>query len=95
MIIYCLHIGMEFYRVRKRMRMKRLIFIVVAGICLSACGDDIPADAGKSGQGSMPADTTVQRVNQGAIGTDLGGSTRKPDSSQGPATTPTQDSARQ
>ena len=70
--------------------MKKLLFVFVTGICLTACGDDRPSDAGRVGQGSMPADSTILRVNQGALGTDLGGSTKKTDTSRhtAPATAP-------
>ena len=62
--------------------MKKLLFVFVAGFSLTACGDDIPRDAGNVGQGSMPADPTVKRVNQGSIGTDLGGNPKGVDTSR-------------
>jgi hypothetical protein len=76
------NVGMEFYQVRERKRMKKLFIVLLAGVFLTACGDDFPEDAGRAGQGSMPVDSTVIRVNQGALGTDMGGSIKKPDSSR-------------
>ena len=67
--------------------MKNLFIVLMTGVCLTACGDDFPEDAGRPGQGSMPVDSTVIRVNQGAIGTDMGGSTKKLDTSRRTITT--------
>ena len=73
---------MDFYPIQKMMSMKKVLFVFTAGFFLTACGDDIPEDAGRVGQGSMPADSTILRVNQGALGTDLGGSPKKPDTAR-------------
>ena len=67
--------------------MKQLFIVLMAGICLTACGDDRSQEHSDVGPGTMPVDSTVIRVNQGAIGTDMGGSARKADSSR--RTTPT------
>jgi len=79
---------MEFYHSKKRMRMKKLFVVLLAGFSLTACSDDVPDNAGRVGQGSMPADSVIIRVNQGALGTDLGGSPKKQDSSRRTAAAP-------
>ncbi|RYZ30074.1 MAG: hypothetical protein EOO10_04085 [Chitinophagaceae bacterium] len=69
--------------------MKKLFIVLIAGVCLSACGDDLSTEHSDVGPGTMPADPTVLRVNQGAIGTDMGGSTKKPDSTRSIKAVPT------